>query len=108
MYFEKEYGWTISETQLKKDHGEFLPEGRLCRHLINDLAERNVSIQSFIDVLNNPHIGMNAIADEVKSIATLSLATPTASTTNNSNQSHASTTATTTPNGQCYSVLCKR
>lgn len=85
MYFEKEYGWTISETQLKKDHGEFIPEGRLCRHLINDLAERNVSVQSFVNVLNNPNIGMNAIADEVQSVAK-SLPISTASP-NNTNQS---------------------
>lgn len=65
LYFEKEYGFTISETKLKKDHSELLPEARLCRHLINELAERKVSIQSFIDVLNNPNIGMNAIADKV-------------------------------------------
>lgn len=64
LYFEQEYYFNISEANLKAKYGELTPL-RLCGYLIEELTQRNVSIQSFINVLNNPNIGMQGIAERV-------------------------------------------
>lgn len=66
LYFEEEYKFTMSEKALRSIHGDSLPPLQLCEHLIEELASRNVSIQSFINVLNNQNVGMNAIAVEIQ------------------------------------------
>lgn len=69
LYFESEYGFKISEAQLRAKYPPGTPDQQLCEYLIEELAQRKVSIRSFKNALNNPNIGMNAIADEVEFIA---------------------------------------
>jgi hypothetical protein len=69
LYFEEKYGFIITEDTLKRDYGTSLSNSFLCTHLIEELAQRNVSIQSLINVLNNPNIGMNSIATKMEQLS---------------------------------------
>lgn len=70
LYFEQEYRFKISEDDLKAKHPPGSPALHLCEQLIEELTQKNVSIQSLINALNNPNIGMAAIASQINNHVT--------------------------------------
>lgn len=68
LYFEHK-NFAISEAYLKAKCGEYQPSLNLCEQLIEELASRNISTEVLINVLREPNIGMNNIADNVAAIA---------------------------------------
>ena len=62
-YFEIAIGIAIQKENLVANHGQ-LPDAQLCEHLVEEFANRALSIHSFRRVLELPNIGMNYIVNE--------------------------------------------
>jgi microcystin-dependent protein len=61
LHFQAEYKIEISESRLKANHEPNLTRVQLCEYLIEELAQNKVTIESFINVLQNPEIGLNML-----------------------------------------------